>query len=94
MTEPITIPAICPRDKPPEEPVAASAVLDAEGTAEEVDDGNNGGTENIGGTVTPSHRVLTSEVTQHESVALGELAAQYPHKPGRLVEKPQSTCSF
>lgn len=81
MIEPTTIPAICPPDKEPEEPVAAPAVLDADGEAEEVEDGNNGGTENIGGTVTLSHRAVTSEATQQESVAFGELVAQYPHNP-------------
>lgn len=49
MMEPTTIPAIFPPDKPPEAPVAADAV----GEAVEVEDGNNGGTENIGGKVTP-----------------------------------------
>lgn len=29
------------------------------------------------------------EKTQHESVALGELAAQYPHRPPVLPVKPQ-----
>ena len=80
MIEPTTIPAICPPDKEPEEPVAAPAVLVAADEAE-VEDGNNGGTENIGGTVTLSHRAVTSEATQQESVAFGELAAQYPHNP-------------
>ena len=94
-TAPTTIPAICPPDKELEVlAVAAAVVLDADGEAEEVEDGNKGGTENIGGMVTPSHRLVTFEATQQESVAFGELSAQYPHRPGRLVEKPQSTCSF
>lgn len=81
-TEPITIPAIWPRDKVLEETAAAPAVLDADGDGTaEVEDGNNGGTENIGGIVTSSHRAMTFEATQQESVALGELAPQYPHKP-------------
>jgi hypothetical protein len=73
MMEPTTIPAICPPFKPPEVPVTAP---DAVGKAVEVEDGNNGGTENIGGKVTPSHRVVTSDATQQESVAFGELDAQ------------------
>lgn len=93
-TEPTTIPAICPPDNELEVPAAGAVVLDADGEAEEVAEGNNGGTENIGGMVTPSHRLVTFEATQQESVAFGELSAQYPHRPGRLVEKPQSTCSF
>ena len=62
-------------------PVAAAVVLDADGKAEEVEEGNNGGTENIGGIVTPSHRLVTFEATQQESVEFGELSAQYPHRP-------------
>lgn len=81
MTEPTTIPAIFPPDKEPEVPVAAAVVLDADGEAEEVEEGNNGGTENMGGMVTPSHRLVTFDATQQESVAFGELAPQYPHRP-------------
>jgi hypothetical protein len=50
--------------------------LDADGDTLVVEDGNNGGTEKIGGKVTPSHRVLTCEATQQESVEFGELDAQ------------------
>lgn len=46
------------------------------------------------GSSTPTQRVVTLEPTQHESVAFGELAAQKPHKPWRLDEKPQSYGSF
>lgn len=80
-TEPTTIPAIWPPDKELDVPVAAAVVLDADGEAEDVEEGNNGGTENIGGMVTPSHRPVTFEATQQESVAFGELSAQYPHRP-------------
>jgi hypothetical protein len=38
---------------------------------------------------TPWQRVEVLEKTQHESVALGELAAQYEHRPDRLLLKPQ-----
>lgn len=75
-TDPTTMPAICPPDKELEVPAAAVVVLDADGEAEEVEEGNNGGTENIDGMVTPSHRLVTCEATQQESVAFGELSAQ------------------
>lgn len=51
-------------------------VLLADGEPLDVDEGNNGGTEKIDGRVTPVHRLVTLEVTQHESVAFGELDAQ------------------
>ena len=51
-------------------------MLVADGEVLEVDDGNSGGTEKIEGRVTPSHRLVTFDVTQHESVAFGELDAQ------------------
>ena len=53
----------------------------AEGDALDVDEGNSGGTEKIEGKVTSSHRLVTFEVTQHESVEFGELDAQYPQRP-------------
>jgi hypothetical protein len=37
------------------------------------------------GRVTPSHLLVVFENTQHESVELGELAAQYEHRPPRLL---------
>lgn len=38
------------------------------------------------GRTTPSQRVVLLEKTQQESVAFGELAAQYEHNPLRLLE--------
>ena len=37
------------------------------------------------GSETPSHRPVVFENTQHESVAFGELAAQYEQSPPRLL---------
>lgn len=59
-----------------------------------VDDGNNGGNEEVDGKVTPVHLLVTLDAAQHESVAFGELEAQYPHRPCRLVENPQLLGSF
>lgn len=50
--------------------------------------------EEVIGSSTPTQRVVTFEPKQHESVAFGELAAQKPHNPWRLDEKPQSFGSF
>jgi hypothetical protein len=83
--DPMTIPAIAPPDNLlPLVPAAAAALLVAEGTPVEVDEGKSGGIEVEVGNLTPTHRLLTSEPMQQESVAFGELAAQYPHSPGRL----------
>ncbi|KAL8691154.1 MAG: hypothetical protein Q9218_003551 [Villophora microphyllina] len=59
-----------------------------------VDEGKRGGNEEVMGSVTPAQRAVTFEPTQQESVAFGELAAQYPHSPWRFVEKPQLLGSF
>ena len=48
----------------------------AEGLAEVVDDGNNGGIVDDVGNVTPEQRLVTLEPAQHESVAFGELVPQ------------------
>lgn len=94
-TEPMTIPAIAPPDSPRvRELGAAPDVLLAEGEVLDVAEGNSGGMENIWGRVTPLHLLVTFDVTQHESVAFGELDAQYLHKPGRLEAKPHSCDSF
>ena len=75
ITEPTTIPAIWPRDRPLS---AAAVVLVAEAVppAEDVEVGNRGGMEENVGRVTPSHRFVTLELMQQESVAFGELDAQ------------------
>lgn len=59
-----------------------------------VEEGNKGGMEDVVGRVTPVQRWVTFDAAQHESVALGELEAQYPQRPCRLVEKPQAFGSF
>ena len=48
----------------------------------------------VEGKVTPGHRLVTLDAEQQESVAFGELVAQYPQRPERLVENPQSFDSF
>ena len=81
-TEPTTIPAICPPDNPAlwegtgllEGPELALAV------------GKSGGIDEVVGSLTPGHRDVTLEAEQQESVAFGELAAQWAQSPGRLVE--------
>ena len=70
------------------------AVLEADEVLLDVEDGKRGGTEKIEGKITFVHRFVTFEATQQESVAFGELNAQYPHRPCILVENPQSTGSF
>lgn len=59
-----------------------------------VDDGNSGGMEEVDGKRTPVHRLVTFDAAQQESVAFGELEAQYPHRPCRFVENPQLLGSF
>lgn len=59
-----------------------------------VEDGNNGGKFVKVGKVTPSQRPVTLELMQHESVAFGELAAQYLQSPCKFVENPQFCASF
>lgn len=91
----MTIPATIPPDSPRVFELGAAAdVLLAEGEVLDVAEGNSGGMENILGRVTPLHLLVTFDVTQHESVALGELDAQYLHKPGRFEAKPHSCVSF
>lgn len=46
------------------------------------------------GSLTFEHLVSVPEFTQHESVEFGELAAQYEHRLGRLLLKPQLLGSF
>lgn len=56
-----------------------------DGVLDDVDVGKSGGIENMVGSLTFEHRDSTLEVTQHESVAFGELAPQYVHKPFKLL---------
>ena len=83
ITEPTTIPAMAPPERP--EPLLALAAAPvAEGVLLAVVDGNNGGIDDSVGKVTPWHRLFTFDPIQHESVAFGELDAQYPQSPCRF----------
>ena len=69
-------------------------LADGVDVAETVGEGKRLGiVENVG-KVTSTQRSVTFEATQQESVALGELAAQNPHRPWRLFEYPQLLGSF
>ena len=61
---------------------------------DEVDEGKSGGMEDVDGRVTPVHRRVTLDAAQQESVAFGELDAQYPQRPWRFEENPQLLGSF
>lgn len=88
--DPTTMPAICPPVRPPLELFAPAAVLfEADELFEEFEPGKSGRRGEKGGSCTPTHLLVTFAPTQHESVALGELEAQYPHNPCRLSEYPQ-----
>ena len=85
MTEPTTIPAIWPPDKPlwfvvglVPLPAPAPAVLEVGAPVlEDVDEGKSDGIVDVEiGSVTPEQRVVTFDPRQHESVAFGELVAQ------------------
>lgn len=81
-TEPITIPAIAPPDKPLFEVLAAAAaaaVVVTIGCKVTV----------AAGIETPSQREVALALTQQVSVELGELEAQYVQRPIVLDEKPQ-----
>ncbi|KAK4940126.1 hypothetical protein LTR66_014942 [Elasticomyces elasticus] len=100
------MPAICPPVRPglvilfapPAAPVEAApvAVAVVDLVAEEVELVNSGARLEVAATgrTTLLQRVSVLEKTQHESVEFGELAAQYEHRPLRLLEKPQSFGSF
>jgi hypothetical protein len=70
--DPITIPAIAPPESPADVPVAGVPV----GVAEDVLEGNSGAIDVVVGRRTSAHRDSTLALTQHESVALGELEPQ------------------
>ena len=72
-----------------------AAVPAAEELPPLVDVGNKGGIVDVSvGKTNPEQRLLTLEAAQHESVAFGELAAQYPQRPCKLEENPQLFGSF
>ena len=77
--DPTTIPAIEPPESPADVPIGA-----AEAVLEEVLEGNSGAIDVVVGRCTSAHRDSTPALTQHESVALGELEPQYEHSPWRL----------
>lgn len=75
----MTIPAICPLERPEEAPLTFEEV--AAGAPADVVEGKNGGMLEMIGKVTPEQRFVTFDPTQQESVAFGELEAQYPQRP-------------
>ena len=91
-TDPTTIPAIAPPDRPLLRPAAAAAEAVGEFVADV--EGNSGGIDVVVGRRTFSQRFSTSELTQQESVELGELEAQKEQRPCRLESYPQSLGSF
>ena len=86
-TDPTTIPAICP-------PLRPCELFDEFGVALGVPEGKSGGIDVVIGSSTLEQRCSESENRQQESVALGELAAQYVHRPPKLFENPQLSGSF
>lgn len=81
----MTIPAICPPDKPWWSSSVSAPV--AEELLGLVDDGNRGGKEEVPvGNTTPVQRSVTLEAAQQGSVAFGELDAQCPQRLWRLDE--------
>lgn len=86
--EPMTMPAIAPPDKP------CPLLLLCEAVELPVADGKRLPMLVVNGSLTFWQRVSVLEKRQHESVAFGELAAQYEHRAGRLLLKPQLFTSF
>lgn len=79
ITEPITIPAIAPFDRPESSwvfPPATPLLAGDVGVLLDVEDGKRGGMEVKVGSVTPGHLLFTFAPSQQVSVALGELDAQ------------------
>ena len=75
----MTIPAICPPERPDEGGVPLEEL--AVGAPADVAEGRKGGILEVLGKMTPKQRFVTFEPMQQESVALGELEAQYPQRP-------------
>lgn len=90
--DPITIPAIAPPDRPEGAP-AAAALVDPVGAAVDVVV-KSGGMVVVVGSWTPTQRLSTLALTQHESVEFWELVAQNAQRPGRFNEKPHSSGSL
>jgi hypothetical protein len=73
--EPRTMPAMAPPESPdPDWLLPAPAPPVAEGTPEDVLEGKSGCIDRVVGRVTPTQRLSTLEVTQHESVELTVLS--------------------
>jgi hypothetical protein len=86
------MPAIAPPPRPLLLPPGAPDV--APGVLELVEVGKMLPRDVVTGSLTLEHLVSVLEFAQHESVEFGELAAQYEHKLGRLLLKPQLFGSF
>jgi hypothetical protein len=85
--DPMTIPAMAPPLRPlllPADAAPAPAVAAPVAVVVKVVMGCREAEATTGRT-TPSQRLVVLEKTQQESVALGELAAQYEHSEPRLV---------
>jgi hypothetical protein len=80
------MPAMAPPESPDREsPVAAAAAPPvADGTLDEVLDGNSGGIDTVLGRSTLVQRLFAFAVTQHESVELMVLLSQNMQSPRRL----------
>jgi len=90
-TDPTTMPAIWPPDRPFLEVAADLGVA----VGEPVDVGSeSGGMDVVLGRRTFTHRCSTFEFTQHESVEFAELVAQKAQSPCKLESYPQSLGSF
>jgi hypothetical protein len=89
----MTIPAMAPPLSPPpplELPAAAALLVALDPDVVDV----IAPMEVVTGSLTFVHRVSVWALIQHESVALGELRAQYEQRLGRLFAKPQLFGSF
>ena len=87
-SDPMTMPAMAPPERPDPE------LAPAPGVADSVPEGNRGGIDTVVGSSTPAQRDSTRELTQHELVELTRLSAQKEQRPCRLDSKPHSSGSF
>lgn len=74
-SDPTTMPAMAPPERP--DPELAPAL----GVADSVLEGNRGGIDTVVGSLTPEQRDSTRELTQQELVEFTRLSAQNEHKP-------------
>jgi hypothetical protein len=94
MRVPMTIPAMAPPDSPVPDAPAPAPVPVADGVLDDVLEGNSGGIDTVVGRLTPTHRLFTFALTQHELVELTVLSAQYEQSPCRLPWYPHSEGSL